>query len=272
VDFSVAKYVSSDSKQKLGTAELLFRCADEIGLQPSWLTPDGLFVITVGGQEKYINFARSPLNSHTAASLAKDKYLARLILERHNMPNIPFTRPATYDEAESFFHKYKKIVAKPVRGAGAHDIHIVTSHAQLKALRITDYILEQYIAGKELRYLILEGNVIGVHHSEYGVSVEEDRPLQRISYPQFAWDTELVECSLEIGRILDLRFAAVDYLVDASGRAYVLEVNSTPGLKWFHAPTSGPVVDVARHFLEAITKTKPELVLESVAITAQAAA
>jgi len=272
VDFSVAKYVSSDSKQKLGTAELLFRCADEIGLQPSWLTPDGLFVITVGGQEKYINFARSPLNSHTAASLAKDKYLTRLILERHGMPNIPFTRPATHGEAESFLHTYKKIVAKPVRGSGARDIHIITSQTQLKALRITDYILEQYIAGRELRYLILEGEVIGAYHSEYGVSVEEDRPLQCISYPRFAWDGELIESSLEIGRIFGLRFAAVDYLIDASGRAYILEVNSTPDLKWFHAPTSGPIVDVARRFLEAITKTQPGFVFESTAIIAQAAA
>jgi len=52
--------------------------------------------------------------------------------------------------------------------------------------------------------------------------------------------------------LLDLNFAAVDYMIDDTGTAYILEVNTTPGLKWFHAPTSGPVVDVARLFLEAI--------------------
>jgi hypothetical protein len=29
-------------------------------------------------------------------------------------------------------------------------------------------------------------------------------------------------------------------------------VNTMPGLKWFHAPSSGPVVDVARLFLESV--------------------
>ena len=44
-------------------------------------------------------------------------------------------------------------------GLGARDIHIITTVAQLAALRIDKYILEQYIAGRELRYLILDGRI-----------------------------------------------------------------------------------------------------------------
>lgn len=240
------------SKQKLGTAELLFQRADAMGLQPDWITPGGVFVVRVGDREEYVNFARSPLNSHANASLAVNKYLTRRILERNHMKNIPFMLPLTHADAIKFLATHGKIIAKPISGGGSRDIHIVTTDGQLMDLVITKYILEKYIAGKELRYLVLDDSIIGVHHSEYGISVAEDRQLQRISYPVADWDQSLVDMALHTTHVLGLRFAAVDFIVEDSGEAYVLEVNSVPGLKWFHAPTSGPVVDVAGHFLDAI--------------------
>lgn len=244
------------TNQKLDTAELLFRCAEQMGLMPNWVTPFGTFgtfAINIDGQERYVNL-RSPLNSAASAGLAKDKYLTRQILERHDMDmqNIPFILPRTQADAAEFLEQYRKIIAKPVTGSGARDIHIITSQAQLQKLSIAGYILEKYIVGKELRYLILNGEIIGVHRSEYGTSVKETRSLQRISYHKASWDPALIDLSIRIADILNLRFAAVDFLIEASGRAYILEVNTKPGLKWFHAPTSGPIVDVARLFLESI--------------------
>jgi hypothetical protein len=248
-------HITSD--QKLGTTELLFRAAQDMGLNPSWITPDGLFAVTVDGREHYINFARSHLNSHTSASLAKNKYLTRCILERHGMQNIPFTHPQTQSDAAAFLRVYSKIVAKPITGSGAHDIHVVTTVQQLQELDITKYILEQYIVGEELRYLVLNNTVIGVHRSDYGTSVAEDRQLERISYPTAEWKPSLIASSIQVAHILSLKFAAVDFLIDTAENAYILEVNTTPGLKWFHAPTSGPSIDVARQFLLA-TFTDPQ--------------
>lgn len=225
-----------------------------MGLEPLWMTPNGLFVVSIEGRDRYINLAHSTLNSHASTSLAKNKYLTRLILERNGMQNIPFSRPQTHAEAEAFLHKHARIIAKPLCGSGARDVHLITHVRQLQDLEITGYILEKYIAGKELRYLVLNGTVIGVHESDYGVSVEETRPLRRISYRRANWDQSLIASSVKIANILNLRFTAVDYLIDPSGHAYILEVNTTPGLKWFHAPTTGPVVDVARLFLEALFK------------------
>jgi len=225
-----------------------------MGLQPVWVTPLGIFAIVLNGRERYINLARSPLNSAASTALAKNKYVTRRIMERHGVQNIPFTLPRTDAEATAFLAEYETIIAKPIAGSGAHDIHVVTSQAELRVLKTGRYILEKYIVGKEWRYLVLNGHVIGVHRSEYGTSVAEDRPLQRISYSQDAWNPALLESSLRVARILNLTFAAVDYLIEASGSAYLLEVNTTPGLKWFHAPSSGPVVDVARLFLESIVE------------------
>jgi glutathione synthase/RimK-type ligase-like ATP-grasp enzyme len=240
------------TKLSLGTAEILFRCAQQKGLQPEWVRPNGLFAITVDGQERYVNFACSPLNSHTSVTLARDKYLTRLILERHELQNIPFARPETMEQATTFLQTYQKIIAKPVNGSGSRDIHLITDVTQLKELLIKNYILEQYITGKEMRYLILDGTVIGVHQSEYGTSVAADRALQRISFPPEAWDPVLMELSLQVAHILGLQFAAIDFLIDDSGRIYILEANATPGLKWFHAPTAGPAIDVAELFFDAL--------------------
>lgn len=252
---SVNQELSMPTKQRLGTAELLFQSAQKMGLQPSWVTPKGLFAVLIDGQEQYVNFARSPLNSHANASLASNKHLTRQILERHRMPNIPFLSPKLQAEAELFLSKHDKIVAKPTKGSGSCDIHIITSASQLQGLDITEYILEKYIAGQELRYLVLNGAVIGVHRADYGTSVQKDRPLQRISYHSSAWDQTLVSLAIQITHVLGLKFAAVDYLVDSSGNAYILEVNTAPGLKWFHGPTSGPAVDVAHQLLQATFST-----------------
>lgn len=237
--------------QKLGTTKLLFAAAHRMDLRPVWVVPNSLFVISVNDREEYVHFARSPLNSTVASGLAKNKYLTRLALERNGMHNIPFARPRTFDEARAFLARHGKVIAKPICGSGAHDIHIVSSASQLRKFLVGGYIFEKYIVGREMRYLVLNDTIIAVHESEYGVSVAEDRPLRRISYPEDSWDAHLVSESRRIADILGLRFAAVDYLIDDSGQYYVLEVNTQPGLKWFHAPSSGPVVDVAHQFLKA---------------------
>lgn len=238
------------------TAELLYACAVELGMRPSWLTPKGLFAVTIDGKERYINYARSPLNSHVSISLAKNKYLTRLILERQGFKNIPFLKTAALSEATAFLAEHKTIIAKPIDGSGSRDIHLITKDAQLETLQISKYILEQYVVGNEMRYLVLDHAVIGVHRSDYGVAISADRPLRRISYPRSTWDRAQCETAIAVAQALDLQFGAVDFLVDAQGKAHILEVNTSPGLKWFHTPSDGPPIDVARLLLDSYASPK----------------
>jgi glutathione synthase/RimK-type ligase-like ATP-grasp enzyme len=231
-----------------------------MGLQPAWVTPGGVFAVTINWREVYINFARSPLNSDNSVSLAKNKYIARMILDRNGIANIPFARPNSHEEAEAFLTQHGTVIAKPVDGSGAFDIHIVTQADQLRALRIENYILEKYIVGREMRYLVLNDAIVGMYQSEYGASVEATRPLQCIAYPETEHDETVVELSLRITKIMNLAFAAVDYLVDDAGQAHFLEINTMPDLKWFHAPTSGPVVDAAGRFMQAIVAADGETI------------
>jgi hypothetical protein len=78
--------------QKISTTELLYKSAMRMGLEPSWVIPNGLFAVQIHGSERYINSANSPLNSHVSVSLTRNKHLTRMILQRHGLRNIPFMR------------------------------------------------------------------------------------------------------------------------------------------------------------------------------------
>lgn len=237
--------------KRLGTAELLFTHAQQMGLQPSWLTPGGPFTVTTDKGEQYINRARSSLNSNASSSLAQDKYLSRLILDRHNLPNIPFSQPQTLKEAQAFLAEHSIIVVKPIKGSGAANIRIIDSSDQLDSIVLNNCIFEKYITGREMRYLVLDNKVIAAYESRYGTSVQQGRNLECISLPETIWDPLSVSMAVQIAGLLGLRFAAVDYLVSPTGQAYFLEINSSPDIQWFHCPSSGPIVDVAGQFLEA---------------------
>jgi glutathione synthase/RimK-type ligase-like ATP-grasp enzyme len=237
--------------KKTSTPNLLFARAQQMGLQPAWVIEDGLFVVSTDDGEKFVNHSSSSLNSHLSTGIAKNKYLTRLILERNKLANIAYMSPKTMSQAQAFLKTHKKIVSKPRGGMGSKGIRIIDTPAQLEEVNISKVILEKYIQGKELRFLVFGDKVIAVHESEYGLSVEPGRELERISYPQSEWNQELCELSVKITKIIGLQFSAVDYLLDINGKAHILEVNSAPGLKWFHSPSSGPSVDVAKIFMTA---------------------
>jgi glutathione synthase/RimK-type ligase-like ATP-grasp enzyme len=248
---------------KPGSAELLYARAGQMGLAPVWLIRGQLMSVTTNEGLRYLHHAKSELNSQLSSSLTRDKLATRRILEQHGLPSIPSIKPDSQGEAERFLDTHSKIIVKPLEGSNCRDVNIVETQERLVLFNITKYLLEKYINGREFRYLLLDGQIIGVHESEYGGSVSETRSLQRISYPRAEWSPALMELSLKVARILRLRYAAVDFLIDEQGHARILEVNSSPGMKWFHAPTSGPEIDVAGLFLETfMAKQQPANALD----------
>lgn len=254
------------SSDMASTGELLFSSSLRMGLEPKWITEFLLSISTPSG-EQHIYYTKSLLNSHIGVHLSSNKFLARTLMETHGLPNIPFSKPSSSSEAQAFLEEHGQVIAKPLRGIGARDINLINCAEEMSDLKFGNYIFEKYITGRELRYLILNGDVIAVHESDYGTSLDAHRPLKRISYEESRWDQELVQITKTVAKLMGLRFAAVDFIVHSSGRTYILEVNCTPGLKWFHSPTSGPAVDVATMFLQTILDdaslpTKPVADLE----------
>jgi glutathione synthase/RimK-type ligase-like ATP-grasp enzyme len=191
------------------------------------------------------------MNTTLASGIARNKYLTRKIVHRVGGNNIPYLRTSSTIKAQKFLAEHGRIIVKPIKGQGARNISIVETGTELAVLPLKGMILEKYSPGREIRYLVLDGRVIAVHESVYGNSVEHDRYLERTSYPESEWDPVLSELSVRICNEIGLGFAAIDYITDEDGSSWLLEVNSAPGLKWFHRPTSGPSVDVALQLLQA---------------------
>jgi glutathione synthase/RimK-type ligase-like ATP-grasp enzyme len=233
-------------------AAFLFKAAKNLGGQPEWLVPNQSFAVSTPHGERYINGAFSPLNSRLSSSLAHDKLLTRIILGRNSLPNIPYAAPRELGSAKAFLAEHTKVVVKPLRGSDCQDIHIVESPEQLPGLVTGGNIFERFISGPEMRYLVVQDEVLGVHRREYKGSVAADRYEQRISLPESDWDPNLMDMSRRAAACLGLGSSAVDFLVEKPTNPYILEVNSAPGIKAFNAPVSGPPVDLAHIFMMAV--------------------
>jgi glutathione synthase/RimK-type ligase-like ATP-grasp enzyme len=236
------------------TAILLFEEAKKMKLNPQWLSDYGLFSINVDGRLGYIFYSRNFFNSNLSGFLAMDKHVTRVVLGQNNIKNIPYGMFNTKEEIVQFLKNHTVIIAKPVSGSGSKDIHLISTPEEIPDITFGKYIFEKYIKGEEMRYLVFKNEVIAVHRKLYEGPINNPEKVKRISYPKDTWDKNLTQLSLRIAKILFMRFAAVDYLVDENNTTFVLEVNSSPGLHFFEYPTTGPKIPIARIFLEETIK------------------
>lgn len=237
------------SNQK--TTDLLIAAARIRGLDPLQLTDYGLIRITVQDRFYYLAYSHSPLNTQLAMYLASNKHATRIALEQAGLPNIPYTLPANTREAFDFIAEHQKVIMKPTFGHHSHDVHLLTPQSDLTRYDLSHYLFEKYIAGRELRYLVLNGEVIAVHRKDYTPPINDPASVKRISYPKKLWDTSHVKYALLASKVIGLKLAAVDFLIDDQDQPHILEVNSAPGIEWFHRPTDGPAIDLAGMLLDA---------------------
>jgi glutathione synthase/RimK-type ligase-like ATP-grasp enzyme len=226
------------------STNLLVKRAKELGLGPKLVTDYGLVVITVDGAEHYVFHSKSNLNSQLASYLVSNKHTTRKILERHGFSNIPYCLPTSPQDAFEFYERYTPIIVKPTYGWHSQGVKLIHSKKDLDEVDTSQSIIEQYVKGQEERYLVLNGGVLSVHHKIYDGPINTPSTLKRISIEQTKWSAARAEMALKIAEVFNLGFAAVDFIV-TQDETFVLEINSAPGLAWFHNPTHGPAVDVA---------------------------
>lgn len=227
---------------------LLTNAAKAMGLKPEVVTPYGLVSVTIEGKNRYLFHRASNPNKLVPSRLAMNKHATRVIMERAGLPNIPFCLPANEQEAQEFLSTHKKIIVKPTKGKMSQDIHLVTDAEELAKLDITDCIFEKFIKGQETRFLVVDGKVEAVHYKMYEGEINDPKTVRRVSLERSEWDENIAKNAVQAADALGLIFTAVDFMVTEDA-AYILEVNSSPGIERFQSPDEGPAIDIARMYL-----------------------
>lgn len=242
------------SLQKSTTA--LFAAAQKLGLSPTLVTNYGLMTVIFKGIEQYLFVSKTIVNTQLAAYLTANKHATRTVLATHNLPNIPFLTPQSLSELAAFFEQHGQIVAKPTLGQRAEGVRMIRHQTELhqySTAELKNHIFEKYLAGRELRYLVLDDQVIAVQEKVYPGEIYQPGSSTRTSFARSAWDPQLLRDAVKICQVLGLGFGAVDFKV-TDQQYLVLEVNSAPALWRFEEPDQGPSVPVCQLLLEATMK------------------
>lgn len=243
-DFSMFK--------KHTSAQLLFAEAEKRGLKPVWETPDGLFSFLYNDERCFVYYTKLHLNSQLGAWMCNDKSLTRVFLEREGFPTIPFCYSNKKSELNSFFDKYHPVIQKPLLGMKSHGVHLISNREELDCTALEETMLERYIEGTEFRCLVLQGKVIGMQQKVLEPTPEYPWRKHITNLDAKAWNQECVSIASAISNRLHMGLLAVDFIQDAKGKLWVLELNAMPGLHSFHNPDVGVPVDIASMIVEVM--------------------
>jgi glutathione synthase/RimK-type ligase-like ATP-grasp enzyme len=239
-------------KQRL---DLLLSTATSMGLKPQQLTDYGLVSLEIHNTQRFVFHLASNPNSVMASLLSRNKHASRVALEKHGLPNIPFLLPTSNTDAKAFLTEHGRIIVKPIKGEKSQHIHLVQTPEEIDALDLKDCILEKFIKGQEVRFLVAEGEVKAVHHKMHeGEDINNPDTVKRVSIERENWNQALADLAVKGAEALGLIFTAVDFLVTDTDEAFVLEVNSAPGIQRFQEPDEGPAIDAMRMYLELVIK------------------
>lgn len=243
-------------KINLKSSQLLFDEAQKLGLEPKWETDYGLFSVKLpeSSQREFFFHTNFNCNGELSRILVKNKHFARLILEKNGFENIPYLLPSNSVELKHFFDDYQPIICKPLLGQQSRHIKLIKSREQLAVCSLKMTFFEKYIKGDECRYLLLQNEVIAVQRKKLVPTASNPWNLYYIGLPKSDWDQQLVQRSIKIVKLFKLNWAAVDYILDEEGKAWILEINSAPGIVKIHHPDEGVKTNAAKLIWQALIK------------------
>ncbi|MDP2688734.1 MAG: ATP-grasp domain-containing protein, partial [Deltaproteobacteria bacterium] len=177
-----------------------------------------------------------------ASALAMDKAAAKKLLSFHGVSTPEFR---VVEEAKDALALGLPVVIKPASQGSAAGVSIVREKAGVEkavkaARRLSrEVIAERYISGRELTVAILDGAALPVieilpKKGFYDFKAKYTKGMTDFVVPAAigrAVERKVVSESLRSYGLLGCSGAArVDVMVDKAGAAFVLEVNTIPGL------------------------------------------
>ena len=235
-----------------------------MGLDPKWETDYGLFSVKLPhlNHRQFFFHTNFNLNGELSRILVKNKHFTRLILEKNGFENIPYLLPSNQVELEHFFDDNQPIICKPLLGQQSRKIKLIKMRNQLAECSLEMTFFEKFIAGDEYRYLVLRNEVIAVQRKKLAPAPNNPWNLYYIGLPKSDWDQQLVQRSIKIAKLFKLKWVAVDYILDEEDLAWVLEVNSAPGIVKIHNPDKGEKTNAARLIWQSLIKNSSNLLQE----------
>lgn len=242
--------------KSITSSHLYFEELEKMSLSPEWQTDYGLISFKYKNQIRYLFHSKLPLNSHLSTALTTNKHLTHIVLENASLPIIPYLLPDSIQQVHDFFEKHGPLIIKPTLGMKARNVVLIDSLADVEKshFSLDDVIVEKFIRGTEYRYLFLKDKIIGVQQKN--TTPQENSPWKKSfeNKNESEWNKELIKLSLLACNALGLQFGAVDFIIDQNKQIWILEVNSAPGIKFFHTPDLGNSNPVAQQILQEVLK------------------
>jgi len=171
--------------------------------------------------------AGTTVNTAAAVRLSRNKKESRVKLEG--------LCPTTWFKIEDL--QYPCII-RPKRHFGARKFFIVSNYVEArtatKVCRKNWYASPIIPKEKEYRVFVFCGKVIKVvrrfHEDPTQLAWNIANGGKSVRIRKENWPEEVTKVAVTAGQRLDLGWYAVDVIVDAAGKPYVLELNTAPGL------------------------------------------
>lgn len=182
----------------------------------------------------------SILNHPEIEELCKDK----LKTYQRYEDLVPETKEFSEDNLQEMFNRYEKVVLKPRFAFGGEGIHIIDENDEVPEVG-EDYVIQSFVDSSsgiegiaegthDLRGIVINGKLVAgyVRQNSEGLisNVAQGgtkKPLSPEEFPGEALDTiQKVINDIEI----DPHFISVDLFFDENQKAYIVELNSKPGL------------------------------------------
>ena len=137
---------------------ILLQAAKSLGITAQILnSSQGKIQLTKGQKSRIVHKHGFNLNPHQAIILTRNKIKTLALLRRHNLPTPRSSR-------------HFPLVVKPVSGQKGQHVYLnIHSPTQLNAVRKRisgPTLIQQFIPGRDLRFFVLNGQVIGITHRQ----------------------------------------------------------------------------------------------------------
>ncbi len=181
-----------------------------------------------------------------AARLAMDKMASKLLAARAGIPTAEAVVLNSKDEESPLG---VPVVVKPVHDGSSVGLHICKDAAAWKRARVAvaediqkkpgrAYLIERFIAGKELTVGLIDGQPLPIIHIQpadgpydYEAKYTRDDTKYHVA-PQLPGNlTETIQgYAVTLSKTLGCRHVSrVDFILDAENRPWLLEINTMPG-------------------------------------------